>query len=219
MTVFDLDYSAWSIAFRILAMGVRSGFVQQQYSKSDVDAASEARKKGHNIAGDMRTQLLDAGENTVIKNALVNMADAIGSSVDAALSSGEVSESKRGKSTTLCSAWTSFMRLLLKKWANAYQLSVRQRAGAAVLLQPHQCLLERRRQRRCWAFRLKKGNNVVKEGPNSLQRRRRHTRRRFYAWRLACSRYQVRKRRKSRVNCLRTTHLRHYRWRRAFFGL
>lgn len=97
MTVFDLSYSAWSVAFRILAMGVRSGFVQQQYSKSDVEAASEARKKGHNIAGDMRTQLLDAGENTVIKNALVNMADAIGSSVDAALSSGEVSKGKRGQ--------------------------------------------------------------------------------------------------------------------------
>ena len=143
MMAFDLGYTAWSIAFRILAMGVRSGFVQQQYSKSDVDAASEARKKGHNIAGDMRTQLLDAGKNTVIKNALVNKADAIGSSVDAALSSGEVSKGKREKSTTLCSAWTSFVRVLLKKWTNAYQLSVRQHAGAAVSLQLHQCRQER----------------------------------------------------------------------------
>ncbi len=115
-------------------MGVRSGFMQQQYSKSDVDAASEARKKGRNIAGDMRTQLLDAGKSTVIKNVLVNKADAVGSSVGAALSSGEVSEGKRKKLTidTLCSAWTSFVRLLLKKWTSAYQLSVRQHAGAAV---------------------------------------------------------------------------------------
>jgi hypothetical protein len=122
--------------------GCPSGFVQQQYSKSDVDAASEARKKGHNIAGDMRTQLLDAGKSTVIKNALVNVANAIGSSVDAALSSGEVSKGKREKST-LCSTWTSFVRLLLKKWENAYQLSMRLHAGAAVLLQLHQ------RQERC----------------------------------------------------------------------
>jgi hypothetical protein len=152
MMVFDLGYTAWSIAFRILAMGVRSGFVQQQHSKSDVEAASEARKKGHNIASNMRKQLLDAGENTVIKSALVNKAGAIGSSVDAALSSGEVSEGKRTKLTTLCSAWTSFMRLLLKKWTNAYQLSVRQHAGAAVLLQRHQCRQERQHQRRYWAF-------------------------------------------------------------------
>jgi hypothetical protein len=157
MMVFDLGYTAWSIAFRILAMGVRSGFVQQQHSKSDVDAASEARKKGHNITGDMRTQLLDAGKSTVIKNALVNVADAIGSSVDAALSSGEVSKGKREKSTTLCSAWTSFVRVLLKKWTNAYQLSVWQRAGAAVLLQPHQCLLERCRQRAMLGFSPEEG--------------------------------------------------------------
>ena len=152
MMVFDLGYTAWSIAFLILAMSVRSGFVLQQYSKSDVEAASEARTKGHNIAGDMRKQLLDAGENAVIKIALVNKADAIGSSVDAALSSGEVSEGKRTKLTTLCSAWTSFMRLLLKKWTNAYQLSVRQHAGAAVSLQLHQCRQERRRQRALLGF-------------------------------------------------------------------
>jgi len=152
MMVFDLGYTSWSIAFRILAMGVRSGFVQQQHSKSDVEAASEARKKGHNIASNMRKQLLDAGESVVIKNALVNVADAIGSSVDAALSTGEVSKGKREKSTTLWSAWTLFVRLLLKKWTNAYQLSVRQHAGAAVLLQLHQCRQERRRQRALLVF-------------------------------------------------------------------
>ena len=100
----------------------------------------------------MRTQLLDAGKSTVIKNALVNVADAIRSSVDAALSSGEVSKGKREKSTTLWSAWTLFVRLLLKKWTNAYQLSVRQHAGAAVLLQLHQCRQERRRQRALLGF-------------------------------------------------------------------
>ena len=67
MMVFDLGYTAWSIAFRILAMGVRSGFVQQQHSKSDVEAASEARKKGHNIASNMRKQLLDAGKTRSLK--------------------------------------------------------------------------------------------------------------------------------------------------------
>jgi hypothetical protein len=67
MMVFHLGYTAWSIAFRILTMVVRLRFVQQQYSKADVEAASEELKKGHNIAGDMRTQLLDAGRDTINK--------------------------------------------------------------------------------------------------------------------------------------------------------
>jgi hypothetical protein len=101
MMVFHLGYTAWSIAFRILTMVVRSRFVQQQYSKADVEATSEELKKGHNIAGDMRTQLLDAGQDTISKRAPASMADVIRSSADASLYSRKGQRGKKGKNRLL----------------------------------------------------------------------------------------------------------------------
>ena len=221
--VCGLGNTLRSIAFRIFTLVVRSGLVQQQFSIADVEAASEVLEKGDGIAGDMRTQSLDAGKNTATQKALTNVSDAIGSSADAAECSGDVvNEGTSKESTSICSAWTSYVCTCLKKQTNACQLSVWQRAGAAgaaVLLQPRQCRQERCCQRHCEAFHPEQRDNAVEERRNSLLRRQRHTRRNFYAWYLACSRRQVQRRRKSRVNSSRTTRMRRCQWRKAFLGL
>jgi len=129
--VFGLGYTVRSIAFRILTMVVHSGLVQQQFSMADVEAASEALEKGDSIAGDMCTQSLDAGENTVTQRELTNVADAIDSSADAAVCCGDVvNEGTRKESTIIYSARTSNVCICLKRKTRACQLSVRQRAGA-----------------------------------------------------------------------------------------
>ena len=92
--VFGLGCIVRSIAFRILTMVVHSGLVQQQFSMADVKAALEALEKGDIIAGDMCTQSLDAGENTAAQRALTNVADAVGSSADAAVCGQRGSEER-----------------------------------------------------------------------------------------------------------------------------
>ena len=130
--VSGLGYTVRSIAFRILTMVVHFGLVQQQFSMADVKAASEALEKGDSITVDMCTQSLDAGENTVTQRELTNVADAIGSSADAAVCCGDaVNEGTRKESTIICSVRTSNACICLKRQTDASQLSVRQRAGAA----------------------------------------------------------------------------------------